>query len=165
MEIGLINHNYWYRLRAGLGTSAMHSALHYFAAPREVYSAPADPWTASFLGTANLLPGVLQNQGVRTAPGWHEMRAGGQLPDGGGEVTVLIRPEQMTLAPFPRSAQGVTGKVTEARYHGHDALTAVDVADAGVLQVRMPGTGAPAPGDQVCLTATGQVTAWPEGSF
>jgi ABC-type Fe3+/spermidine/putrescine transport system ATPase subunit len=32
--------------------------------PREVYCAPADPWTAGFLGTANLLPGVLQNQGV-----------------------------------------------------------------------------------------------------
>jgi iron(III) transport system ATP-binding protein len=107
--------------------------------PREVYSAPADPWTAGFLGTANLLPGILQNQGVRTALGWHEMRAGGQLPDGGGEVTVLIRPEQIALAPLAPSAEGVTGEVTEARYHGHDALIAVDVGDAGVLQVRMLG--------------------------
>ena len=90
---------------------------------------------------------------------------GGQLPDGGGEVTVLIRPEQTTLVPFARSAEGVTGKVTEARYHGHDALIAVNVADTGILQVRMLGAGTPAPGDEVCLTATGQVTAWPEGSF
>jgi iron(III) transport system ATP-binding protein len=133
--------------------------------PREVYSAPADPWTASFLGTANLLPGVLQNEGVRTALGWHEMRAGGQLPNGGGEVTVLIRPEQVALAPLAPSADGIAGKVTEARYHGHDALIAVDVGDAGVLQVRMLGAGAPAPGDEVCLTATGPVTAWPGGSF
>src|ERR1700677_2573069 len=29
-------------------------------APRSVYSAPADPWTAAFVGTANLLPGVLE---------------------------------------------------------------------------------------------------------
>jgi len=133
--------------------------------PREVYCAPADPWTAGFLGTATLLPGVLQNQGVRTALGWHEMRAGGQLPVGGGEVTVLIRPEQIALAPLAPSAEGVTGKVTEARYHGHDALVAVDAGDAGVLQVRMLGAGAPAPGDEVCLTATGPVMAWPEGSF
>lgn len=35
VEIGLINHYYWYRLRAGLGAGAMHSALHYFA--------PGDP--------------------------------------------------------------------------------------------------------------------------
>ena len=133
--------------------------------PREVYCAPADPWTAGFLGIANLLPGVLQNQGVRTALGWHEMRAGGQLPVGGGEVTVLIRPEQIALAPLAPSPEGVTGKVTEARYHGHDALVAVDAGDAGVLQVRMLGAGAPAPGDEVCLTATGPVMAWPEGSF
>jgi iron(III) transport system substrate-binding protein len=32
VEIGLINHYYWYRLRAGLGASAMHSGLHFFAA-------------------------------------------------------------------------------------------------------------------------------------
>jgi iron(III) transport system substrate-binding protein len=32
VEIGLINHYYWYRLRAGLGANAMHSALHFFAA-------------------------------------------------------------------------------------------------------------------------------------
>jgi iron(III) transport system substrate-binding protein len=32
VEIGLINHYYWYRLRAEIGAGAMHSALHYFAA-------------------------------------------------------------------------------------------------------------------------------------
>ena len=32
VEIGLINHYYWYRLRAQLGASAMHSALRFFAA-------------------------------------------------------------------------------------------------------------------------------------
>jgi iron(III) transport system substrate-binding protein len=35
VEIGLINHYYWYRLRAEIGAAKMHSALHYFA--------PADP--------------------------------------------------------------------------------------------------------------------------
>ena len=84
---------------------------------------------------------------------------------GGGEGTVLIRPEQLTLAPFARSPAGVRSKVTEAWHHGHDALIAVDGTDAGVLQARMLGAGVPAPGDEVCLTATGQVTAWREGSF
>jgi iron(III) transport system substrate-binding protein len=32
VEIGLVNHYYWYRLRAGLGAGAMHSAPHLFAA-------------------------------------------------------------------------------------------------------------------------------------
>jgi iron(III) transport system substrate-binding protein len=35
VEIGLINHYYWYRLRSQIGASAMHSALAFFA--------PADP--------------------------------------------------------------------------------------------------------------------------
>jgi len=30
--LGLINHYYWYRLRAELGAGGMHSALHYYAA-------------------------------------------------------------------------------------------------------------------------------------
>jgi len=30
--VGLINHYYWYRLRAEVGIGAMHSALHYYAA-------------------------------------------------------------------------------------------------------------------------------------
>lgn len=55
---------------------------------------------------------VLQNRDVRTALGWHEMRLGGQLLNGGGRVTVLIRPEQITLAPFTRSPDWVTGKIT-----------------------------------------------------
>jgi len=115
----------------GFFSALLDGVITQAGSPREVYSTPADPWTASFLGTANLLPGVLQNQGVRTALGWHEMRAGGQLPDGGGEVTVLIRPEQITLSPFAPSVERVTGKIIEA----------------------------------LCLTATGPVMAWPEGSF
>jgi iron(III) transport system substrate-binding protein len=35
VEIGLINHYYWYRLRAEIGAAKMQSALHFFA--------PADP--------------------------------------------------------------------------------------------------------------------------
>jgi iron(III) transport system substrate-binding protein len=34
-EVGLINHYYWFRLRAELGAGGMHSALHYYA--------PGDP--------------------------------------------------------------------------------------------------------------------------
>ena len=40
------------------------------------------------------------------------MRVGGQLLYGGGRVTVLIRPEQVTLAPVTRSPDWVPGKIT-----------------------------------------------------
>jgi iron(III) transport system ATP-binding protein len=147
--------------------------------PRAVYSAPSDPWTAGFLGIANLLPGVPAAggagpsgvAGVRTALGWHELRDSGQLNGASGEVTVLIRPEQIALSPSaPSGAEGaraiagrVTGKVTQTRYFGHDVLVAVDVPGAGPIQVRALGTlefEPPAPGDEVSLTASGPVTAW-----
>ena len=41
---------------------------------------------------------------------------------------MLISPEQITLAPFAAAAGGITGKVTQARYHGHDAPTGPDAA-------------------------------------
>jgi iron(III) transport system ATP-binding protein len=129
--------------------------------PREVYSAPADPWTAGFLGTANLLPGTVTSQGVQTVLGRHELRDAGQLSSAAREVTVLIRPEQIALRPIRATAAAPTGKVTETRYHGHDALIVVDVADAGLLQVRELGAEPPAPGDEVAVEVNGPVTAWP----
>src|ERR1700728_292822 len=71
-------------------------------APRSVYSTPADPWTAAFLGTANLLPGVSETVHpggvrVRTALGLHALRDPGQTA-GATRLSVLIRPEQITLS-------------------------------------------------------------------
>jgi iron(III) transport system substrate-binding protein len=47
VEIGLINHYYWYRLRAEIGAAKMHSALHYFA--------PADPGYVLDISGAGIL--------------------------------------------------------------------------------------------------------------
>ena len=78
---------------------------------------------------------------------------------------MLIRPAQFALLPLASSsavpASEVTGKVTEARYHGHHAPISVDVAEAGMLQVGALGTEPPADGDEVSLTVRGPVTAWP----
>ena len=130
--------------------------------PAEVYSAPVDPWTAAFVGTANLLPGVLEADAgeprVRTALGSHALRDGvieRQRAAGGLEVTVLVRPEQVTLSG------GVAGTVCETSYHGHDALVTVDVAGLGRVRSRTPGAAAPALGDKVALGVADPVTAWP----
>jgi iron(III) transport system ATP-binding protein len=147
--------------------------------PDAVYSTPADPWTAAFVGTANLLPGVTesvtdhasdngpanatengQHDGlrVRTALGWHVLRDNGIEPK--REVTVLVRPEQVSLSG-PVLANPVAGTVTETSYHGHDALVTVDVTGIGAVQARTSGSAAPALGDEVALGVDGPVTAWP----
>jgi len=126
--------------------------------PASVYSAPADPWTAAFVGTANLLPGVLEADGpdgrrVRTALGSHPLRADDLT--GSGELTVLVRPEQVTL-----SGSAAAGTVKETRYHGHDAMVTVDVAGAGLVRARTSGAAVPAPGEKVTVGVDGPVIAW-----
>jgi iron(III) transport system ATP-binding protein len=141
--------------------------------PASVYSVPADPWTAAFVGTANLLPGVTETgeQGapcVRTALGSHPLRDDSLRPN--GDVTVLIRPEQVTLSgSVDASVDGsvdasVDGTVTEISYHGHDALVTVDISGTEVVRARSSGAMAPVPGDKVTLGVDGPVTAWPKQS-
>ncbi len=141
--------------------------------PRSVYAAPADPWTAAFLGTANLLPGVTEtvspgNVRVRTALGQHALRDPEQTA-GATTLSVLIRPEQITLSrtergsgvPRQESEDAVTGKVTDIRYHGHDVLVTMHVAGSGPVQARVPGAEPPSSGDEVVLTVGDPVIGWP----
>jgi iron(III) transport system ATP-binding protein len=126
--------------------------------PESVYATPADPWTAAFVGTANLLPGVLEPDGpgeprVRTALGSHALRAG--VTAGRADVTVLVRPEQVTL-----SGSMASGTVVGSRYHGHDAMVSVDVPGVGPVQARTSGPAVPATGDKVALGVDGPVTVW-----
>jgi len=127
--------------------------------PRSLYSAPADPWTAAFVGTANIMHGVTQPDGrVRTDLGSHALCDGGDT-ESGIEVTVLIRPEQIILVAAS-AGHTVAGTVTHTRYHGHDALVTVDAVGAGPVRARTPGKEAPAPGDKVAVGVDGPVTAW-----
>jgi iron(III) transport system ATP-binding protein len=142
-------------LRDGMITQA--------GAPRSVYSTPADPWTAAFVGTANVLPGVAEEAAtkesaiVRTVLGSHALRCAEPVP-AGTDVSVLIRPEQITLGgALPGH---VTGLVTETRYHGHDALLTVRVDGVGFVRVRTIGTEPASPGDEVGLEVDGPVIAW-----
>jgi iron(III) transport system ATP-binding protein len=132
-------------------------------APAEVYSAPADPWTAGFVGTANLLPGVTESgehdaPHVRTALGSHPLRGDGTSRPI-GEVTVLVRPEQVTMST-EMNGTAVAGTVTETSYHGHDALITVDVAGVGAVRARTSGAVVTSPGDKVALGVDGPVIAW-----
>jgi iron(III) transport system ATP-binding protein len=158
--------------------------------PREVYQCPADPWTASFVGTANLVPGRLANgsaagdadtsePAVRTALGRHRLYPGlsnpvfppGRAAGAPADVTVLIRPEQIRLVPSRPGASAAL--VSAAHYHGHDALITVrpespgdgngrdTPADDVALHVRITGAELPGPGERVSLEVQGSVVAWP----
>jgi iron(III) transport system ATP-binding protein len=170
----LVTHDQDEALSAADSVAVLHEGvITQVGPPRLVYAAPADPWTAAFLGTANLLPGATEpvtadGVRVRTALGLHALSDPEQI-GGTSEVSVLIRPEQITLtrtgrdadAPQQEPEDAVTGKVTDTRFHGHDVLVSVDVAGAGLVQARLAGVEPPLSGDEVVLTVGGPVTAWP----
>lgn len=129
--------------------------------PEELYSAPADPETASFIGDANLVPGTSDGRVARTPLG--EMRLIRPLP-GAERVLVLIRPEQIELVP--PGGPGLPALVRSRQYFGHDCVLHVQPeggAAGGLprLTMRRRGGHLPDSGSVVRLCAAGATVAWP----
>jgi iron(III) transport system ATP-binding protein len=99
---------------------------------------------------------------VTTSLGCHGIRAGLRAPEP-GDVTVLIRPEQICLAP--PGTDTVPAQVTATHYYGHDALVAVRPDSSGSplgngeIRVRV-SSDPPEPGEFVSLAVRGSVAAW-----
>jgi iron(III) transport system ATP-binding protein len=130
-----------------------------YATPEDLYTRPVDAGLATFIGDANLLEGVLNAGAVKTILGTLPLDAAAAVPD--GQVTVLVRPEQIELAS---GGDGTPGHVTSYGYHGHDAVLHVQPersADAPAIIVRIIGEHPLRPGSPVILRARGPVYAWP----
>ncbi|WOX21553.1 ABC transporter ATP-binding protein [Streptomyces solicathayae] len=123
------------------------------AAPEELYRRPADPWVASFVGDAVLLPGEADRGTATTALGRIPLAA----PAAAGAGLVLLRPEQFEVtAPDKAAAEGT---VTDVRFLGHDALLAVTVEGLDTpLTVRTPAPVPARNGDRVGIRVTGEAT-------
>jgi putative spermidine/putrescine transport system ATP-binding protein len=67
-------------------------------APAVLYSSPATPFVAEFVGIMNRLPGKITGGGVDVLGGVVGIRNGGNQPEG-SSVEVLVRPEGLTLVP------------------------------------------------------------------
>ena len=140
------------------------------APPEDLYCRPADPRLASFIGEANLLEGVVSGATVKTLLGALPLDPAAAIPGAAGQVTVLIRPEQIDIMP---NEDGLTAHVTSYRYHGHDAVLVVRLQDETGAEGSEPvvvriigGSHRPvAPqlsvGAVVTLRARGPVFAWP----
>jgi iron(III) transport system ATP-binding protein len=130
-------------------------------APREVWERPASRLVASFLGTANLLPGMVAmldgpdalvalsgGSVVRVAA----HRCGPDLLVGvGAPVTVAVRPEQLRLASDDAPGT-VGGTVVGALLVGGTAEYVLDVQGQRLL-VRLPGDRLEAaPGEHLRVT-------------
>ena len=135
-----------------------------FAAPETLYSRPADPGIARFLGDANIVPGTVSADMVNTAFGQLNLADGSSPP--AGPVTVLLRPEQISLQTQngqPCGPGQAMGEVIHREYYGHDCVVLVTTDDGGhPLRVRVQGRSPVQAGDKVLISAAGDVIAWPD---
>jgi iron(III) transport system ATP-binding protein len=149
-----------------------------YAAPEDLYCRPVDPGLASFVGEANLLEGVLSGAVVKTLLGNLPLDPAAPALGTADQVTVLIRPEHIELAPADHplapdalpapdgapTADGLPGRVTSYGYHGHDAVLHVQpdrAPDDRTLVVRIIGGPHLPVGSPVTLRARGPDFAWP----
>jgi iron(III) transport system ATP-binding protein len=130
------------------------------ASPHELYTVPNDERLARFVGDANLLPGQLDDGHVETMLGRFPAKQVGK--GGGGSVTVLIRPEQLTLGPAGNG--GVSGRIVRRDYHGHDTVVCVELDGGTILSARTLGNAQPELGQSVTVNAEGPVLVWAGGA-
>ncbi|MCW3473201.1 ABC transporter ATP-binding protein [Limobrevibacterium gyesilva] len=136
-------------MRAGLVAQCDHPAM--------VYHAPVDPAVARLTGAAVFLDATLSDGGAETALGRVRLHPGCPMP--AGPAVVLLRPEQVALAP---PGQGVAGGVVARAFRGDHTL--VTVALEGMqLQLRL--ADAPPLGAVVHLRVTGACAAFPPNAM
>jgi iron(III) transport system ATP-binding protein len=123
------------------------------AAPQDLYTQPADPELARFVGEANLVDGILGADSVETILGSLPVYSDARAGLSPGRVTVLVRPEQINIAQLgmaatngitagngaavtngiaagngavaKNGARGLAGRIVAYGYHGHDAVVHV----------------------------------------
>ena len=139
--------------------------IRQFASPETLYTRPADPGIARFLGDANIVSGTASAGAVDTAFGQLSLAEGNAPP--AGPAVVLIRPEQVSLQPhIGQSAESgqAAGQVIHREYYGHDCVVLVGIGDGEQpLRVRCSGGSPVQAGDKVLISAQGDVIAWPAG--
>lgn len=107
--------------------------------PSDIYSRPATPFVARFIGESNFLQGAAAAKGnaaAVTVPGVGELVVDGSGPRS-GPVQIMIRPEAIRLlaakvdAPRP-GVERVTGRVEHVQYFGHRTEYGVQVGPAAM---------------------------------
>ena len=111
--------------------------IQQIASPAELYTAPVNKFVAEFVGLSNPLPGTA-SEGAATVLGQRVPLLPGSPPS--GSVTVLVRPEAVTLVPGPDSAAGsdvrpgsVTGTIVGTSFLGSTGRAQVRLADGTLI--------------------------------
>lgn len=133
--------------------AVMHAGrVEQLGTPEELYERPATRFVADFIGTTNLLHGVVEPDGsIRLSSGERAPAAHDGLA-AGAAVELSVRPEAMTLVPA--EAEGaIRGQVEQAAYLGTTVSYQIRTAGGLGLSVLAPKSGIRIPvGSDVAVT-------------
>ena len=126
--------------------------------PEEVYSRPATPWVAAFLGDVEVLPGEVREGRAICELGSFPARG---APDGPAEIRV--RPESLVVGTGPTGSPSAQALVVDRRFYGHDQLLRLQLPSGQVIRSRRLGYPAWHPGDRISVWIDGPADVVPAG--
>jgi ABC-type Fe3+/spermidine/putrescine transport system ATPase subunit len=116
--------------------------IEQIAAPRAIYEQPDTPFVASFLGTTNLLTGIVQRRDgdlAEIAAGGALMRATSAEGKPGDAVVMSLRPEALRLLAsgetVPAGWATLSGTLGDVEYLGPVTRFSVTLGDGAPLQL------------------------------
>jgi iron(III) transport system ATP-binding protein len=130
--------------------------------PNYVYSEPADPSIAAFVGDAVFLPARMAGLAPACATcalGMIAVRESSCSRSIDGHCALMLRPEQFLFAN-----DGAPARVIGSNFFGHDGLVRLRMGEDGAgpqISVRCAGAVAPAPGELVHISIAGAAMAYP----
>lgn len=152
-----------------------HGRIEQIGEPGEIYDSPASRFVADFVGSANLIPGVVDSTMgsadrvviVKTSVGvlrCERFATPPSLPTAGQEISVCIRPENIRISEarhHPDSANHFTARVAGVEYLGDRKEVQVTAGDV-TLRAHANAHQRARPGDEVTvgLDPTWTVALW-----
>jgi putrescine transport system ATP-binding protein len=112
-------------------------ALCQVGSPRELYDAPQSRFAADFFGVANLFGGRVTKEGIDCAEARATLVVAGDCPSA-GDVTVMVRPEQMTVSKAPPAkANALAGALGNIVFLGNAYVCHVALDGGKTVQARL----------------------------
>ena len=133
-------------------------------APETLYRAPVSRAVGEFVGDAVILKGLVASGSYSVQCALGELAVTPRQNDAPpltGEVVVMVRPEQLSLATSDVSPHAY-GTVLNSKFFGHDGMVEVKLSAGEVVRMRLHSTLLPNVGDDIAIRVSGSVCVFPQ---
>ena len=108
--------------------------------PPVLYTRPATPFVASFVGTNNVIPTVVTTSGVEVLGRTVGIAPGSDALPVGSSANALVRPESIQLVARDAGGAGAPGTVMTTSFFGSTTRLTVRLESGQSVLVDMPST-------------------------